>query len=384
MTSAPSTAPAGSRIAALDGLRGITIILVVLGHVSSYLWPIEGLRSTPYLRGLIGGGAVTIFFIISGYIVTSGLLREQATGVLDPVRFLARRLVRVGAQIVPLCAVILVISLVDTTDKDSLDTTTRTISNTLTYTHNLLYQQNPLGARADMGHLWFLSIQQQWYLVLPLVVLLLAGRRAAFAALVTVAAVSSTIYRVSTVSDDTWFDLAINTFARADALLLGVLLAVALPWLSRWATHAPIVGWGAATALLALLLVSKEGDPLAFLQGWGVAFTVVATVLIACVALHDRTSLLTMALGTRWLAWLGQASLVIYVWHFPLIFWLSRQTTSWTWIPQMITFVAILAVITAVANRWIEGPVRIWLATHLRPYKEVRPVPVADVGGVRS
>ena len=60
------TVDTGSRILALDGLRGITIILVVLGHLSSFLWPLEGIRSTPYLRGLVGGGAVTVFFIISG------------------------------------------------------------------------------------------------------------------------------------------------------------------------------------------------------------------------------------------------------------------------------------------------------------------------------
>ena len=107
---------------------------------------------------------------------------------MDPVRFLARRLVRVGAQIVPLCAAILVVALIDPTDTNTFEKTMRTVTNTLTYTNNLLYQHQPAGAREDMGHLWFLSIQLQWYLLLPLLVLLLAGA-ALFAALVASTAV---------------------------------------------------------------------------------------------------------------------------------------------------------------------------------------------------
>ncbi len=79
----------GRRLLALDGLRGLTIVLVVLGHLSAFLWPLEGIRSTPWLRGLVAGGAVPVFFVVSGYIVTAGLLRDDARGSLDPVRFYA-------------------------------------------------------------------------------------------------------------------------------------------------------------------------------------------------------------------------------------------------------------------------------------------------------
>jgi peptidoglycan/LPS O-acetylase OafA/YrhL len=384
VTSDPRPVTAGSRISALDGLRGVTIVLVVLGHTSSFLWPVEGIRSTPYLRGLVGGGAVTVFFIISGLIVTSGLLRERAAGTMDPVRFLARRLVRVGAQLVPLCVAVLVVSLVDPTDQNSLEKTTRTITNTLTYTNNLLYQVNPLGAREDMGHLWFLSIQQQWYLVVPLLVLLLAGRRRLFAALVAALATASVVHRLVTVSDTTWFVVAVDTFARADALLLGVLLAIVLPSVRRWGPHAPLIGSLASVGLVGLLLVSREGDPLAFLQGWGVAFTLTALVLVACIVLHDGPSRLTRVLSRPSLTWLGRASLAIYVWHYPLIFWIGRHTPTWSWVAQTTVFLAMLAAVAVASDRWVERPVRTWLTTHLRAPSEGAPLPPTGVHEVRA
>ena len=107
-----------------------------------------------------------------------------------------------------------------------------------------------------------------------------------------------------------------------------------------------------------------------FLEGWGVAFTLTALVVVACVMLHERPSFLTRALSRPSLVWLGQASLVIYVWHYPLIFWVGRHTPTWSWVPQTIVFLAMLATVAVASNRWVERPVRSWLRTHLRPPHE--------------
>ena len=92
-----------------------------------------------------------------------------------------------------------------------------------------------------------------------------------------------------------------------------------------------------------------------FLEGWGVAFTLTALVLVACIVLHDRPSALTRLLSRPSLTWLGRASLVIYVWHYPLIFW-SVATPTWSWVPQTIVFLAMLAAIVLAADRWVERP----------------------------
>ncbi|MGG5257269.1 acyltransferase family protein [Phycicoccus avicenniae] len=378
MTTATSPGRA-TRVQALDGLRGVTIVLVVLGHLSAFLWPEEGIRSVPYLRGLVGGGAVPVFFVVSGFIVTSGLLRDVDRDTLDPLRFLLRRVIRVGAQLVPLCAAVAVVAALDPTDTTPADSTVRTLTNTLTFTNNWLYALNPLGARNDMGHLWFLSIQQQWYVVLPLLLLALATRRRLLAAVLVALAAASSTYRLVRVSDQTWFALAVDTFARADALLLGAALAVALPWLRGHARYATPVATAAMLALLGLLLLNPELGPLAFLQWWGVVFSVVAVVLVGAVVLHEQPSALTRGLAAPWLTWLGRASLVIYVWHYPVIFFVGRHATGSSWLVQTVVVLAIVAGLTVASNRWVEDPVRRWLATHLRPPRPAgEPLPSAS------
>lgn len=366
-----------ARNQALDGLRGVTIVLVVLGHLSAFLWPEEGIRSVPYLRGLVGGGAVPVFFLVSGYIVTSGLLRDLDRDSLDPLRFLVRRLVRVGAQLVPLCAAVAVVAAVDPTDTATPATTVRTLTNTLTYTNNWLYALNPLGARGDMGHLWFLSIQQQWYVVLPLLLLALAARRRLLTVVLVGLAAAATTYRLVRVSDQTWFALAVDTFARADGLLLGAALAVALPWLRPHGRRAPVVGAVAAVALVGLLMLNPELGPLAFLEGWSVAFVLVALALVAAVVLHERPSTVTRGLSAPWLAWLGRASLVIYVWHYPVIFFVGRHASTSSWLTQTVVVLVVVAGVTVASHRWVEEPVRRWLATHLRPVRRHEPLPAA-------
>ncbi|QKE84881.1 acyltransferase [Arthrobacter sp. NEB 688] len=373
----------GSRLLALDGLRGVTIVLVVLGHLSAFLWPVEGIRSTPWLRGLVAGGAVPIFFVVSGYIVTAGLLREDERGTLDPVRFYARRLVRLGAQVVPLCAAVVLVAALDPTDTAPAGSTVTTVTHTLTYTNNWLYALDPLQARPDLGHLWFLSVQQQWYLVLPLAVAALAARRRVLTWVLVLLAVASATYRLVEVSDATWFGLSVGTFARADGLLLGAALAVALPALRRLAPRASVVGTLLLVAVPVLLSVGGELGPYAYLEDWSVAFVLVAAGLVAAVVLHERESGLTRALSARWLTWLGRASLVVYVWHYPVIFFVGRHVGPDA-SPVVTTAVvlSVVGVITVVSHRWVEEPVRRWLATHLRPAPTDRPLPPAPGVGV--
>lgn len=377
-----ATAP-GRRLLALDGLRGLTIVLVVLGHLSAFLWPAEGIRSTPWLRGLVAGGAVPVFFVVSGYIVTAGLLRDDARGTLDPVRFYARRLVRLGAQVVPLCAAVVLVAALDPTDTAPTGSTVTTVTHTLTYTNNWLYALDPLQARPDLGHLWFLSVQQQWYLVLPLLVAVLAARRRALTWTLVLLAVASATYRLVEASDSTWFALSVSTVARADGLLLGAALAVALPHLRRLAPRAPLVGALALLAVPVLLSLGGELGPYAYLEGWSVAFVVVAATLVAAVVLHERESRLTRVLSVRWLTWLGRASLVVYVWHYPVIFFVGRHVgPEASPVATTAVVLAVVAVVTAVSHRWVEEPVRAWLATHLRPPAVERPLPPAPGVGV--
>jgi peptidoglycan/LPS O-acetylase OafA/YrhL len=364
---AESPARTPPRITALDGLRGAAVVLVAVGHAGDLLWPRSLVNEIPVLRGFFGGGAVVIFFVVGGFIVTLGLLREHAAGVLDPVRFYLRRLVRVGVQLVPLALAILVINRVDPTDTTPVDVTNQSLVHVLTHTWNIYTQSHLFEARGDLGHLWYLSVQQQAYLVLPLVVALLALRRRAFAAVLLGLVVVLIAWRYHVLDTEGWVVAATATSTRADGLVIGVLIAVGLPWLIRFKDRATVVTSVSAVALVGLIGVLQELPPFQFLREWGIAFTVAAAAMVAGIHLSPAPNPVGRALSTPALTYLGRASLAVFVWHVPVFALVARHTASWAWLPRTIVGVAVLAVVVWASHRWLDEPARRWLGAHLRP-----------------
>ncbi|KGN42881.1 acyltransferase family protein [Knoellia aerolata] len=350
----------GPRVAALDGLRGVTIIMVILGH-HSLIWPNMALAAVPAVDGLFLGGAVVIFFIVGGYVVTRGLLAERERGALDPLKFYLRRILRLGVQLVPLVLAILMIHKFDPTDPSRSSDTLASIANVLTYTWNYYAIDNVFSARGDLGHLWYLSVQQQVYLVLPLAVLLLGGLRRGFAALLLVGTVAITINRFRVLGDDGWFTASLLTTTRADGLLLGALIAVTLPFLTRWAKWSSTALGLSATAMVALVLLHASFGPLSFLKIWGVMFAVAATVAVTALVVGGPLGMVGRILGTRWLTAVGNASLPLFVWHVPIFVTIARHTPEWSPSLRSIVGLAVLVAVTILAQRFIEEPTRRWL-----------------------
>lgn len=358
---------ATSRVAALDGLRGITIILVLLTH-SWIVFPKETIEQIPVVRGLFHGGSVTLFFVVGGFIVTHNLLRERERGVLDPFRFYLRRIVRIGVQLVPMVVAVLVVHQVDSTDTSTDTATNRSVVSVLTYTWNTYLVDHALDARPDLGHLWYLSVQQQVYLVLPLAVLLLAGFRRAFAVVLAVATVLVVVNRYAVLHDGGTWPASLLTTTRADGLLLGALIAVVLPRLGFLARRDRWLVPGCLVVLGALVLVSPEVPQDQYLREWGLAFTVVSALLVATLvrgmapgAPAPVSTPARRLLEHPVLQWLGNASLAIYVWHYPLFWAVSRHTADWSGGSRTLLAVVLLAAVVYLAQRFVEEPTRVWL-----------------------
>ncbi|HEY9495230.1 MAG TPA: acyltransferase [Intrasporangium sp.] len=370
--STPDSSTAGTpivtprRISALDGLRGLAVVLVALGHAGGLLWPRQPLDSVPVLRGFFGGGAVEIFFIVGGLIVTRGLLREHQLGVLDPVRFYLRRLVRLGVQLVPLVLVIVLIHHVDPMDPWTDRGTYLTAAHTLTHTSNVWAASHLLEVRSDLGHLWYLSVQQQVYIVLPLVILLLARRQRALAGLLAAGIVAVTIWRYHVLEHEGWLIATTSTLTRADGVLFGALIAVTLLWWRRWSRFAGTLMAVTAVGLLVLMASLHELPELVFLREWGIAFNVTASALVLGIYLARQSTAVGRVLSLPLLTYLGRASLAIFVWHLPIFTVVARHTGDWDWFTRTVLGVAILAAVVVVTHRWVEEPARRWLATHLR------------------
>ena len=173
------TSTGRNKVPAFDGLRGIACVLVVLGH-SWIIVPTDVIDSAGALRGLFFSQnlAVITFFVLGGFLVTRSLLEQQhRTGTVPVGRFWLRRLVRIGAQLVPFALVILVVSIVDNGTPTPREQTRRSLVNILRFTFNWSLVNDPLGNRDDLGHLWYLSVEQQVYLVLVLLLVWLAHYR---------------------------------------------------------------------------------------------------------------------------------------------------------------------------------------------------------------
>lgn len=357
-----------ARNAALDGLRGLAILLVVLGHAGTVLWPAlvvgeQGPYGVPVLRGLLGGGAVVVFFVVGAFIVALGLLRESERGRMDPARFLLRRLVRLGLQLALLAAVLVLVQMLDPTAPGTMQGLAQNLGHMLTYTLNLFPLDPTAPVRSDVGHLWYLSVQQQCYLVLPLF-LLAFGRRRVLGSLVLVGLIAAVyLHRVAVSDDYGWVLASILTTTRSDGLMWGVLLALALPALARFRRWSWPLTIGALGALACQLAI-QELPPFAYLGPWSLAYQFFIGVVVVAIWLQRTPSLVSRGLATAALTWLGRNSLTIYFWHLPLFFLVARHVGDRPWWVGAVLSLVVLGVLVVVLERVLEEPTRRLLARH--------------------
>ena len=358
---AVAASPRG-RVQALDGVRGVAIVLVVLGH-GSLIWPKAEVETVPYLSGIFHGGTVVLFFVIGGFIVTRGLLRERDRETLDPPRFYLRRIVRLGVQLVPLAIAIIAIHQLDPTDPNTTESTRGSLVAILTHTWNVYVADNLLEARSDVGHLWFLSVQQQVYLVLPLAIALLGSRRRLLVRILLVLAAAAVVNRYHVLADQGWVLATLQTTTRSDGVLIGAALAVAWPTLRGMSHRADAIAWWSSATLVGLVLIAREVDLYQFLREWSVACTLAGAGLVFAIQLARPDHPVVRAMSQRTLTWLGRASLPIFVWHVPVFVTVARHTTEWHWTARTALCLTLLGLIVVAANRWIEEPARRWLST---------------------
>jgi peptidoglycan/LPS O-acetylase OafA/YrhL len=293
-----------TRISSLDGLRAISILLVLGGHlVGTANYPAFGLAF-----GLWADLGVRIFFVISGYLITALLLREHdRTGRISLPAFYIRRTRRIFPAFYAYLAVIALTVGLPWSD----------LWHAATYTTN--YHLDP--ARSwYVGHLWSLSVEEQFYLLWPLV-LVLAGRRA-----LPIAVGAIVLAPLARAAGLLWFgDRVVHEAGPMvmDALAAGCALALYRVELHQWALYryllrAPWVGW------LLPLGLALVGPPFP----WGLAKVVMPSVAnVGIVLLLDRVMTSPpVLLNGRAIVWVGTLSYSMYLWQQPL---LHRDGTSW-------------------------------------------------------
>jgi peptidoglycan/LPS O-acetylase OafA/YrhL len=163
------------RVPTLDGLRGIAVLMVIAGHTVANYQPL-----TPELRQWLGafanaGAGVRLFFVLSGYLITSLLVEEQdQTQTIALGQFYWRRMLRIFPAFYTYLGVLL---LLNAWHPMGLNRSTATAAGTFTWNYSFLWVVEPGEGSWNLGHLWTLALEQQFYLFWPAVLLLVGQRK---------------------------------------------------------------------------------------------------------------------------------------------------------------------------------------------------------------
>lgn len=280
----------------LDGIRAFAIALVLVLH---FITPIP-------FGGEVG---VDVFFVLSGYLITSILLREESRGEgIRLKRFYVRRLIRLYPPLLLVVVVLLVPALLiaPSTLKVVAD-----IFLAVSYTTPIALTFAP-GASVLWRHTWSLGVEEIFYLIWPMVLVIFLRLRIGLRVRLVVVISASLVLFVGQILVSVQGG-SLQPLLRSAGLLVGC--AVAL-WLFAHFRAVPArIGW-AGVALIALAVAL----PPHFQSGvWAVFLAVLGSALLIAHCVTAPNSRLVSALSARPLAYVGRASYELYLWHYPLL-----------------------------------------------------------------
>ncbi|WP_320773167.1 acyltransferase [Streptomyces sp. CRN 30] len=345
----PSALARRGRVDGVDGLRTLAVALVLVYHVDP---------------GLLPGGsiAVDLFFTISGFVITRLLLAEYArTGSIALLAFYRRRWLRLVPALLALCAVCAALDA--TTTLWGFDGARKAAALSATFVVNLVRAAEP-GPYSDLtgplAHTWSLGVEEQFYLLWPLLLLALLLRFRARTVLLCTAVlcVLPVLWRWFLWNPDAAHRIYNGTDTRADQLLAGALVAVLLarlraddPRLASLRTAAARLAWPA----LALLLLAAWRMPVTQDAGaWTAAWYTAGFLAVAAVSATLVTELelrpdgrLSRLLSVAPLAWTGRnLSYGLYLWHYPVVRFLASLGMKEGRLPATVLLTGVLALIS--------------------------------------
>jgi peptidoglycan/LPS O-acetylase OafA/YrhL len=357
----PRPRPGLPYLGGIDGLRAVSVAAVLAYH--------GGLTWAP--GGFLG---VEVFFVISGYLITSLLVSEhRRTRSISLRDFWLRRARRLLPALFTLLGAVSVAALIGAPDvlrrlRIDVPAAALYVSNWAQIVHHDSYFVQA-GRPPLLAHLWSLAVEEQFYLTIPILALLLLPRlrRGAIALVaVGVAAASAIALAVLYTPDQDASNLYLATHLRLSGLLAGVAMGLVWsPWRLRAAGRraAPGASWaldaiGAVGALVLLWSFWRINEFDAFVYRGGFVLVDLATLAVIAVLVHP-SSHIGRVLGTAPLVWLGQRSYGIYLWHWP-VFQLTRPgiDLQWSGLPIAVLRIGLTLGLAAASYRWIEQPIR--------------------------
>jgi peptidoglycan/LPS O-acetylase OafA/YrhL len=367
----------------LDGMRALAVVAVILYHTNNGWLP----------GGFIG---VEVFFVISGYLITLLLIGEhEKTGRIDLKQFWMRRARRLLPALFLMMSLLMIYTAIF--ERDTLGKLRGDVFAGVGYITNWYQIWTGAGYTAlldfaPLRHLWSLAVEEQFYLVWPLVMLALMrlGRRrlpeiSRWLVLVAlaIAVLTGLLYHpgqlgTSEVHPEAyWFlgghpvskmdALYLATFTRATGLLLGA--ALAMIWRPVAVMRGPMrnkgpildllaaIGLGALGALAWFLHVQVDGRADPWLFRGGFLATDFATLLVIAAVTH-RGARAGMFLGVQPLNWIGTRSYGLYLYHWPIFQIIRGNAGATLTVPEFVGAMVLTCIITELSYRYVEMPIR--------------------------
>ena len=358
------TAPKGIRyIPAIDGLRALAVIAVLLYHLGF---------------GWIPGGflGVDLFFVISGYVITRLLLDSiQRSGGLDLRGFYAGRIRRL---LPPLLFMLVITAIfVGVWAPDSMRRFLTDAPFALTGLMNwwLVFKEQDyfesFGRPPLLQHTWSLGVEAQYYLVWPLILLFVLkvfGKKVIPTAALAIATFSGIALFLASVRADISATQDIShVYFGTDTHSIGLFLgsALAVSWIpqnlrmnieKRAQDFIDFIGVFGLIGILASFLFIQEADPTAYRIAFPLVGIFGSAIIMSVVHPASRFAPL---LQHPFLVWIGERSYAIYLWHW-IVFQVTRPAqdlTGSTWALYLFRILVVFA-LADISQRWIEVPVR--------------------------
>lgn len=369
-------------IPALDGLRALAVIAVVIYHMNASFLP----------GGLLG---VTIFFVLSGYLITNLLIREWGeTKSINLPKFWIRRIRRLfpAIALVVMCTIVLTAVLAP----DMLTKLRNDLLPALLWFTNWWYifqdvsYFEAMGAPSPVTHFWSLAIEEQFYLIWPPILLLLFRKRIRKKniqrGILVACAASAVLMAVLYNPEGDPSRVYYGTDTRAFSLLIGAWLAFEFPSArlcgkGRRALPAQALrainylGLAALAGILVMMALVSGFSPFMYYGGI-LLLSLLAGILV--ISLVNPANWAARFFALKPLVVVGKLSYSIYLWHYPLLLLMNpRNFTGETPWYMYLVQAAVIFVAAALSHKFVETPIRHGVLG--RTFKQLRAHEVAPV-----
>jgi len=343
----------------LDGLRALAVLSVIAYHLK--------------LPGTSGGFlGVTVFFVLSGYLITDLLIAEWSiTKKIDLKNFWVRRAKRLLPGMFTLILVVIATvsifhpSLIASLKQDSIAAVFY-YSNWWYIFHDLSYFES-FGPPSLLNHFWSLAVEEQFYILWPIIILIglhfMKRKSLLFLVTITGAIISTLLMALLFIPGSDPSRVYYGTDTRAFSLLIGA--ALAMMWPSRKLTNKVSASgrltldiMGLFGLIMFLCMVWKTNQYDSFLYQGGMFLLSLTTAMLIAAIAHPA-SFIGRALAMRPLKWVGLRSYGIYLWHFPvIILFTPKIDTGEISIIRVVFQVILIFGLAALSYRFIEDPIR--------------------------